>query len=294
MIVFLNGEYMPIESAKVPVLDRGFIFGDGLYEVIPVYSRRPFRLEQHLSRLQDGCNAIRLDNPHDTARWAGIIDRVIAANPWDDQGIYVHVTRGVAPREHAFPKGLKPTVFVMANPLVQPPAALVENGVAAITSQDFRWLRCDIKSVSLLGNCWLRTLAADAGGVETVLLREGFLTEGSVSNVFVVREGKVLAPPKSHMMLPGVTYDVVNEILAAQSIVHELRAVSEAELRSADEIWLTSSSKEVLAVTSLDGKPVGHGAQAGKPGPVFRRMHALYQDFKANVMRAGGAEKASA
>lgn len=285
MNVYLNGEFMPIELAKVPVLDRGFIFGDGLYEVIPVYSRRPFRLDEHLARLQAGCDAIRLPNPHDAARWRGIVERLIALNPWDDQSVYLHLTRGVAPREHAFPQGLKPTVFMMSNPLAQPAAALVERGVSAITAQDLRWLRCDIKSVSLLGNCWLRTLAADAGCAETILLRDGQLTEGSTANVFIVSGSRVIAPPKSHLMLPGVTYDVVVELLAANAIAHELRPVAEAELRAAGEIWLTSSSKEVLAVTTLDGRPVG----TGSPGEHFRRMLALYQEFKAKVMRAASA-----
>lgn len=286
MNVFLNGEYMPIELARIPVLDRGFLFGDGLYEVIPVYSRRPFRLEQHLARLQSGCTAIKIANPYDAARWRAIIAKVIESNPWDDQAVYLQLTRGVYRREHIFPKHIRPTVFVMANPLVTPPAAQVENGMPAMTAQDFRWTRADIKSVSLLGNCMLRTLADEAGCIETILLRDGMLTEASVSNVFIVNDGIVLAPPKSNLMLPGTTYDVVLELLAAGGIAHQVRPVSEAELRSADEIWLTSASKEVLAVNALDGKPVGTGTGAGRPGPLFRRVHALYQQYKASVMRA--------
>lgn len=282
MNVFLNGEYMPIELARIPVLDRGFLFGDGLYEVIPVYSRRPFRLKQHLARLQDGCDAIKLANPYDREGWAGIIGRVIESNPWEDQAIYLQVTRGVSRRDHIFPKGVRPTVFVMANPLVTPAPAAVENGLPAITAQDFRWTRADIKSVSLLGNCMLRSMADEAGCIEAILLREGMLTEASVSNVFIVKGGRVLTPPKSTLMLPGTTYDVMLELLASGGIAHEVRPVTEAELRAADEIWLTSSSKEVLAVNALDGKPVG----TGKPGPVFRKVHALYQDYKAAVMRA--------
>ena len=282
MNVFLNGEYMPIELARVPVLDRGFLFGDGLYEVIPVYSRRPFRLNQHLARLQDGCDAIKLANPHDLTRWGEIIGRVIESNPWEDQAIYLQVTRGVFKRDHVFPKDIKPTVFVMANPLVTPSPAAVENGLPAITAQDFRWTRADIKSVSLLGNCMLRSMADDAGCIEAILLREGMLTEASVSNVFIVQGEKVITPPKSNLMLPGTTYDVVLELLASGKVSHEVRPVTEAELRAADEIWLTSSSKEVLAVNALDGKPVGNG----KPGPVFRKVHALYQAYKASVMRS--------
>ena len=286
MNVFLNGEYMPIELARVPVLDRGFLFGDGLYEVIPVYSRRPFRLKQHLARLQDGCDAISLSNPYDARHWGEIIGRVVESNPWEDQAIYLQVTRGVSRRDHIFPKDIKPTVFVMANPLVTPSPAAVENGLPAITAQDFRWTRADIKSVSLLGNCMLRSMADDAGCIEAILLREGMLTEASVSNVFIVKGGRVLTPPNSNLMLPGTTCDVVLELLEtggkAGGIAHEVRPVTEAELRAADEIWLTSSSKEVLAVNALDGKPVG----TGKPGPVFRKVHALYQDYKASVMRA--------
>jgi D-alanine transaminase len=285
-MIYLNGEFMPIEQAKIPVLDRGFIFGDGVYEVIPVYSRRPFRLPGHLARLQASLDAISIENPHANEKWKELIEHVIAANPWQDQGVYLQVTRGVAPREHTFVRGAKPTVFIMANPLVTPSPEVVKKGGAAIVLPDFRWLRCDIKTTSLLGNCMLRTEAADRGCTEAILVRDGFLTEASASNVFVVREGTVLAPPKSHLMLPGITYDVVLELLAANEVAHAVRPVTEAELRAADEIWVTSSSREVMAITTLDGKPVGRGEQAGRPGPVFARVHALYQQYKAKVMRA--------
>jgi len=281
-MIYLNGEFMPIEAAKVSVLDRGFILGDGVYEVIPVYSRHPFRMREHLARLAASLAAIRIVKPHSDAEWTRLIERVIAANPWEDQAVYLQITRGVAPREHLFPKGLTPTVFIMANPLVTPSRAMVESGVPAVVMPDFRWLRCDIKAISLLGNCMLRTLAADEGAAEAILLRDGFLTEASASNVFVVCRGTILAPPKSNLMLPGVTYDVVLEILQANGVAHAVRPVSEAELRSAEEIWCTSASKEVLAVTSLDGKPVG----AGTPGPVFQRVYTLYQEFKATIMRS--------
>jgi len=289
MTVYLNGEFMPIEQAKVPVLDRGFIFGDGAYEVIPVYSRRPFRLREHLERLNASLSAIRIDNPCSHARWTELIGKIIDSNPWDDQGVYLQVTRGVAPRNHLFPKGLTATVFIMSDPLVTPTRALIESGAPAVVLQDFRWLRCDIKSVSLLGNCLLRTLAADQGAIEAILVRDGFLTEASASNVFIVSNAVVLAPPKSNLILAGITYDVVLEILRANGIAHEVRPVTEAELRSADEVWCTSASKEVLAITTLDGKPVGHGAAAGKPGPAFARIHRLYQQFKATFMRAPDA-----
>ena len=281
-MIYLNGEFMPLEDAKISVLDRGFIFGDGVYEVIPTYSRRPFRLAEHLSRLQASLDAIRLPNPHDGAKWSELVAKIIAGNPWDDQNVYLQITRGVARRDHAFPKGLKPTVFLMASELITPTADLMKSGAKAIVLPDFRWLRCDIKSTSLLGNCLLRTLAADEGCAEAILVRDGELTEASASNVFVVKNGTVFAPPKSHLILPGITYDVVLEILRGNAVPHEVRPVRESELRSADEIWVTSSSREVLPITTLDGKPVG----SGKPGPVCARVYALYQQFKAQVMRA--------
>jgi D-alanine transaminase len=280
-IVYLNGKFMPIEEAHVPVLDRGFIFGDGVYEVIPVYSKHPFRLAEHLRRLQYSLDKVRIDNPMNDDGWTQLIGEVIQRNAGDDQSVYLQVTRGVAKRDHAFPKGVKPTVFMMSSPLVTPAPALVESGVACITAQDYRWLNCDIKSVSLLGNCLLRQLSVDAGATETILFRDGKLTEASASNVFVVRDGVLLTPPKDNLVLPGITYDVVLEIARAREFQVEVRAVDEAEVRSADEIWVTSSTKEVLAVTTLDGKPVGDG----RPGPLFRRMHALYQQFKQDHMR---------
>jgi D-alanine transaminase len=280
--VYLNGVFLPLAEARIPVLDRGFIFGDGVYEVIPVYARRPFRVDEHLHRLQHSLDGIRLQNPHRPAEWKRLIEDVIARCPHSEQGLYLQVTRGVAKRDHAFPKDARPTVFIMTNPLSPPPAEQVTNGVSGITATDYRWLRCDIKSTALLANVLLRQLAVDAGAVESVLLRDGFLTEGSASNIFIVKNGVILAPPKSHLILPGTTYDVVLELAAASSLPFEVREVHEAEVRAADEIWLTSATKEVLAITTLDGKPVG----TGKPGPVFRRMHALYQEFKARLAAA--------
>jgi D-alanine transaminase len=278
---YLNGEFLPLDKAQVSVLDRGFIFGDGVYEVIPVYSRHPFRLPEHLVRLQHSCDAIRLANPMTDAEWTRLIHELIARHAPEDQSVYLQVTRGVARRDHAFPKDAKPTVFMMSGPLVTPPKEQVENGVPCITASDFRWLKCDVKSVSLLGNCLLRQAAADAGAVEVVLFRDGYLTEASASNVFVVRDGRLLAPPKDNLILPGITYDVVLELAAACGVPIERRAVTEAEVRSADEIWVTSSTKEVLAVTTLDGNPVG----SGRPGEVFRVVHQEYQEYKRKVMR---------
>lgn len=280
-IVHLNGKFMPIEEAYIPVLDRGFIFGDGVYEVIPVYSKHPFRLAEHLRRLQYSLDKIRIPNPHSDAEWTQLVNEMVKRNSGDDQSVYLQITRGVAKRDHAFPKGVTPTVFLMSNPLVTPAPAQVDSGVACITADDYRWLNCDIKSVSLLGNCLLRQLSADVGATETILFRDGKLTEASSSNVFVVKNGVLLTPPKDNFVLPGITYDVVLEIARAREFEVEVRAVTEAEVRSADEIWVTSSTKEVLAVTTLDGKPVGDG----RPGPLFRRMHTLYQQFKQDHMR---------
>ena len=284
MTIYLNGHYMPIEEAKISVLDRGFIFGDGVYEVIPVYSRKPFRLESHLQRLQHSLDGIKLANPHSDAEWTAIIDELIARNTAQDQYLYLHITRGVAKRDHAFPSPpVKPTVFMMSNPLLTPPAALLASGVGAVSAEDNRWLRCDIKAIALLPNVLLRQMAVDAGCAETILIRENeFMTEGAASNIFVVKNGKLLAPPKDNLMLPGITYDVVLEIAAANHIPHEVRRIAAAEVFDADELLLTSSTKEVLAITTLDGKPVG----TGRPGAMFARLHKLYQDFKRDVMRA--------
>ncbi len=284
MTIYLNGEFMPIEQARIPVLDRGFIFGDGVYEVIPVYSRHPFWLAEHLRRLRDSLKSIRLANPHDDQTWMRLVRRLIELNEPEDQSLYIHVTRGPAKRDHAFPKEITPTVFLMSNPLTTPSAQQVSGGVCAITAVDNRWLRCDIKAIALLPNVLLRQDAVDAGCVEAVLLRDGFMTEGAASNIFVVSGGVLLAPPKNHLMLPGITYDVVLELAQASGIQAEVRKIPEAELRSAQEIWLTSSTREVLAITRLDGRPVGKGT----PGPMFAQMYALYQDYKNRVMRTPG------
>jgi len=282
-MIFLNGRFMPVEEAMVPVLDRGFIFGDGVYELVPVYSRVPFRIDQHLARLDRSLAEVRIRNPYSRERWREVITQLIAQQPFEDQGVYFQVTRGVAKRDHAFPKGVEPTVFIMSNPLVNPPADQVARGARAVTAVDYRWLRCDIKSISLIGNCLLRQLSADAGAAETILLRDGKLTEASASNVFIVQGGVIRTPAKSNLILPGITYDVVVELAQGAGLPLEFSEVTEAQLRGADEVWVTSSSKEVLAIVELDGRPVGDG----KPGPVFMRMYQLYQDFKQRVMRAG-------
>ncbi len=282
--VYLNGEFMPIEEARVPVMDRGFLFGDGIYEVIPVYSRRPFRLREHLHRMQASLDAIRLTNPHDEAQWTILIERVIAATTFADQSVYLQITRGVdSSRSHAFPKQPKPTVFLMTEHLTVPSPQQREQGITAVSAIDNRWLRCDIKSISLLANVLLRQLAVDTGSNETVLFRDGILTEGAASNIFAIKDGVLLAPKKSHLMLPGITYDVILELAATHGLARQLRDISQAEVGKVDELWMTSSTKEVLPIVSLDGQPVG----AGKPGPAFTAMVGWYQDFKQTVMRNG-------
>ncbi len=287
MIAWLNGNFIPLAEARVSVLDRGFVFGDGVYEIVPVYSKRPFRLDEHLRRLQHSLDGIRLANPHGVDVWRGLILDLIARQDFPDQSLYIQVTRGTPdqtqpPRDHAFPRGVAPTVFLYAQPLVTATTEQKAAGVGAITAPDPRWQHCDIKAISLLANVLMRQRAVDAGCAETVMLRDGFLAEGAASNIFVVQDGVLLTPPPSPHMLAGITYDVVLELAAAHGIPREVRPVTEAELRAADELWMTSSTREIMAIVTLDGAPVG----AGVPGPVARRMDRLYQQFKQDVMRA--------
>jgi D-alanine transaminase len=275
--VYLNGQFLRLEDAKVSVLDRGFIYGDGVYELVPVYGRRPYRLRQHLARLQRSLDGIRLANPHTGAEWEAIIAELIGQMAFADQGVYLQVTRGVAKRDHAFPAGVAPTVFMMSNPLALPSREQIERGVAVVTAADERWLHCDLKTISLLGNVLARQLAVDAGATETVLFRNGYLTEASASNVLLVRDGVIVAPPKDNQILPGITYDVAFELAREGGLPIEVRPVPKDEALAADEMWLSSSTKEVLAVTALDGRPFG----GGRPGPVFGKVHALFQASKA-------------
>jgi len=278
-IVYLNGKFLPIGEAQVSVLDRGFIYGDGVYELVPVYAREPFRLPHHLARLARSLDGVGMANPHTNAQWEAIIRDLVARQPFDDQGVYFQVTRGVAKRDHSFPKGVPPTVFMMSNPLPIPTREQVDNGVAVVTADDNRWHRCDLKTISLLGNVLMRQLATDRGAVETVMFRDGFLTEASASNVLIVKDGTIVVPPKDNHILPGITYDATMEFARDADVPLVVRPVSREEALSADEMWLSSSTKEVLAITTVDGKPFA----GGKPGPVFRRLWEVFQSKKPKV-----------
>lgn len=288
MKAYLNGQFLPLAEARISPLDRGFLYSDGVYEVIPVYSRFPFRIDEHLARLQHSLDGIRLPNPHSDGEWRTLILRLIAETDFADQLLYIQVTRGAdVKRDPCFPQGVPQTVFMFTSPLVGPSAAQREQGVAAVTAPDIRWTRCDLKTVALLPNVLTRELAVDAGCAETIMIRNGFLTEGSSTNVFAVKNGVILTPPQDNLILPGITSDVVLELAQAHRAPLDVRPVSEAEVRDADELWITSSTKEVLAVVTLDGRPVGHGDAAGKPGPVTLRMHEWFCAFRENVMRRG-------
>jgi D-alanine transaminase len=272
---------MPLDQVRISPLDRGFIFGDGVYEVIPVYNGAMLRGREHFERLQRSMDEIGLANPHGVDEWLRLTESLLQHHP-GNQSVYIQVTRGAPEkRDHVVPKGLTPTVFMMCYPLASPSREQVEGGVKCVTARDFRWEKCHIKSTSLLGNVLARQISADAGATETILLRDGMLTEASASNVFVVKDGVVAAPPRDNLILLGITYDLLVRLAAEGLLKLEIRPITQAQLRSADEVWLSSSTKEVLAVTTLDGKPVG----TGKPGPLFRRMHQLFQEHKAQVLR---------
>lgn len=284
-LVYLNGAFLPPDQAKVSVFDRGFVFADGVYEVIPAYGGRPFRLPQHLARLDNSLAGIRLSNPLAARDWQAIFTRLVEAGGSADQSVYLQVTRGPAERDHAFPKQITPTVFAYSQPLKYPEPAQLAAGVAAITVPDIRWLRCDIKAIALLPNVLMRQQATEQGAAEAILLRDGLMTEGSASNIFLVLKGTLITPPKGPFILPGITRDLALELARAHGLACEERAVTESELRNADELMLSSSTKELLPITRLDGKPVG----SGKPGPLHARLHALYQDYIRDF-RAGKVE----
>ena len=276
-MIFLNGEWMPIDEAKVSVLDRGFIYGDGVYEYVPVVNGKPYRLAEHLVRLNYSCKEIGLTNPYTNAEWTKLVHDIIEKNGPHDQAVYWQITRGVAKRDHSFPVGVTPTVFMMSNPLPKLSQQQIDNGVPCYTFPDTRWHRCHIKSISLLGNVLAKQHASEQGGAEVVMLRDGFLTEASSSNVFCVFGDAIVSAPKDHHILGGITLDAVSEMAKKAGMKIEVRPVPEAEMWTADEMWLSSSSKGVLAITSLDDKPMGNAAHKGKPGPVFKKMFALVQ-----------------
>ncbi|MFT5590543.1 MAG: D-alanine transaminase [Bradyrhizobium sp.] len=276
-LVYLNGAMTPLSEAKIPVLDRGFIFGDGIYEVIPIYQRKLFRAEHHMARLFRSLTAIGITNPHTKDEWMALIDQVVSAHPADDQMVYLHITRGVAKRAHAFPKDVTPTVFIMTNPIVLPSAAVRQAGVACVSMEDKRWLRCEIKSISLLGNVLAAQNAAEQDAVESIQFRDGFLTEASSSNVWIVKDGEVMGPPKDNLILEGIRYGLIEELCAAGGIALSARRITREEVFAADEVLLTSATKEVLPVSHIDGQPVGKGV----PGPIYAKLYAAYQDAKA-------------
>ena len=277
--VYLNGEFLPLDEACVPVLDRGFIFGDGVYEVIPVYAGKAFRLQHHLQRLKNSMQAVRITNPHTDEEWNAIINEVVTRNNDGDQSIYLQITRGVAHRDHRFPGDATPTVFVMSNLFDPVPKQQLENGVNAITLDDIRWQYCSIKSIALLPNILLRQQAVEQGAAEAILLRNGEVTEGAASNVFIVKDGIIITPPKTDCLLPGITRDLLVEQANEHGLAVKETNIKQTDLETADEIWLTSSTKEILPVTQLNGQTVG----SGKPGKVWHQMYALYQAYKQTL-----------
>jgi len=279
-MVFLNGKMLPIEEANISVLDRGFLLGDGVYEVIPSYGGRLFRLQQHLQRLQNSLSAIRIKNPYTEAEWEKILTELVDQESAADQSVYLQVTRGTAPkRDHVFPAEVIPTVFAMSNPIAPVSEEILQKGVSAITLNDIRWDRCDIKAITLLANVMLRQQALDEGAAEAILVSHGFAHEGAASNLFIVNSGRIITPPKDNQLLPGVTRDLVLELAIEHQIEYEERPISENELLQADEIWLTSSTKEVLPVTRLNNTPVTNGL----PGPMWKKMIELYRQYKQEL-----------
>ncbi len=273
--LYLNGDYLPVDEAKISVLDRGFIFGDGIYEVIPVYGGRLFRGSHHLQRLDSGLKAIRIDNPLPAVDWIEILEDLVERNGGGDQSLCLQVTRGIAPREHRFPKSITPTIFAMSAPLMEVDLTR-QQGITAVTLEDNRWLRCNIKSISLLPNLLLRQQAYDAESEEALLVRDGFVTEGAASNVFIVKDNRIITPPQSHHLLPGITRDLVIEICTNEQISYALRPILKEELNEADEIWVTSSTKEIIPVISIDDRPVADG----HIGDHWRKLTRLYREYK--------------
>jgi len=277
--VYLNGEFLAADQAKVSVFDRGFLLGDGVYEVIPVYAGHCFQLDGHLQRLQASLDGVRMANPHSIPEWKQLIEHLIDLHGGGNQSLYLQVTRGVAPRDHVFPEGVTPTAFAMSNPLQAVSEKYKQHGVAAITLPDIRWQNCNIKAITLLPNSLLKQQAQDAGAIEALLIRDGYLTEGAASNAYAILDGTIYTAEKDEKVLPGITREVVIALAKKAGIPLLEQAVTDAQLKQADEIWISSSTKEVLAITQLDGKKVGTGI----PGPVWQQIDALYQDYKEDV-----------
>jgi D-alanine transaminase len=279
-ISYLNGAFVPLREARISPLDRGFLYSDGVYEVMPVYAGRPFRFEAHAERLTRSLAAIKMEDPHTRAEWRELFSTLITRNGGGDQYVYWQVTRGAEfGRSHAPLPNIPRTVFAFCAPLPAIQPTTLENGVECVTAQDTRWAQCDIKSVSLLANVLLRQLAVDANAAETILLRDGELMEASASAVHVVLGGVVVSPPNSRKILPGTTRSAMEEVATSAGITYKAAAVSEEQLRTADEIWISASTREVQAVTRLDGRPVG----TGKPGPVWQRIHEHWQRYKREL-----------
>jgi D-alanine transaminase len=291
--VYLNGEYLPLESAKISPLDRGFIFGDGVYEVIPYYDGRGLRAREHLVRLQHSMDELYIQNPYSVAQWETVLAELIARNGGGNLAVYIQVTRGVAKRDFAPPVGVAPTVFLMANPLHTPKPEIYANGISAVSLDDNRWLKCHVKSTALLGAVLLKHESNLLGGDEAIMFRDGYLTESSASNIAIVKNGVILCPPMDNLILGGITYILMIELARKASMPIEIRRVSRKEVRTADEIWIMSSTKEVVPIVTLDGKPVGPSIDAGKPGPVFKRMLQLFHDYKRSLPAAGSLAKAA-
>lgn len=271
--VYLNGVFGPLSEAKISVLDRGFIFGDGIYEVVPVYGGKPFRMAHHLARMGRSLAKLDIAQPLDPAQWTNLIHELIAQAPHATSMVYVQISRGVAKRDHAFPvPAVTPTVFAMLAPMVPPTAAVREKGLRMVSIPDMRWLHCDIKSVSLLGNVLAKQAAVDAGVDEVVQFRDGRLTEGASCNIWAVIDGKLVAPLKDHHVLEGIRYGLFEELCKEVRVVYELRVVTEQETREASELMMSSATREILSVVELDNKPVGSGV----PGPVFKKLRAAY------------------
>ena len=278
-IAYLNGNFQPLEDTRVSVLDRGFLFGDGVYEVIPVYEGRPLRLSEHLARLDNSLAAIHIPNPLAESEWSDLFDALIARNGGGNLSLYLQVTRGsAAKRDHAFSSGV-PSIFLMASQLAAPPKIDQVEGIVAITLPDNRWSRCNIKAIALLPNILLKQQALDSGAVDAILLRDGEVTEAAAANVFIVKSGELYTPRKSERILPGITRDLVVELANKEGLVCHEQRVPEALLREADEVWITSSTREIVPVIELDGTAVG----SGQIGPVWRVMMEIFQRYKTGL-----------